>query len=42
MHMTWIKRFAPFAAATAVLGALALSAGADFFGSSTILSFFGW
>jgi hypothetical protein len=36
-----MKRLASFAAASAVLAVLAMSAGADFFGSSTVLSF-GW
>jgi hypothetical protein len=36
-----MKRFASFAAASAVLSVLALSAGADFFGSGTTL-IFGW
>lgn len=37
--MTWMKRFAPFAVAAGVLATLAISAGADFFGSAT--DFFG-
>jgi hypothetical protein len=40
-QMTWMKRVASFAAASAVLSVLALSAGADFFGSGTTL-IFGW
>jgi hypothetical protein len=39
--MTWFKRYAPFVVAAAVLAVLAISAGADFYGSSTSLDFYG-
>jgi hypothetical protein len=37
-----MKRFAAFAVASAVLSVLALSAGADFFGQATLLSWGGF
>jgi hypothetical protein len=37
--MTWMKRLGSFAAASSVLAVLAMSAGADFFGGGTVLSF---
>lgn len=40
--MTWMKHLTSLALASAVLAVLALSAGADWWGGGTILSWFGW